>query len=301
MQKKLFLLLSACFILNNFSCKQRTIRSSVKNTGSLTKLSDFLAVAKILTKGEANCTGSVISRAPLRVLTAAHCIDTTNVAVALGQAGRFNFMDTDIVINEEKYRPLSIYLMKESHPKGFSKAGSEYFSKFFNARYDVAVYEFGENISLPKVVTINRDGNYNDNVLVIGFGTHFTGKIIKSEDGSDIPESTNGEFRSGTNTIDQRDKDFIYLSSKGIAVAGYAPPPNDKETVSLSGDSGGPLLDKNERVIGVLNGGYPPGQKSIEDPTQEDDFQGKFWSRYVDLSRKEIYTSIQPFLEKKFE
>lgn len=259
---------SPLFIVNG----QSTNDPRVKKVLLYSKSGDFID----------RCTGVFISQTTL--LTAAHCVSNRQFG-ADGRVGKVILEDT----NETslKFTPHPQYVMPTGLI-GFFQNGLDV-AKASNSEYDLAVIEFpARERSLTK---IGRKGQAGDTVTVIGYGdTEQVTTAVRAKYKNMEPQQREKymrqtfNLRSALTKIERYDqRGYLHL----------IPASKNQGSFPAFGDSGGPLLNDKNEIIGVASCMAPT---NLIAGAQRDILSGDWRGVYTDLTTQSSKDFVNNYL-----
>jgi V8-like Glu-specific endopeptidase len=189
---------------------------------SVANTSDYTGVGMVILPGGSGlCTGTVVSEHA--VLTAAHC-------TVEGEGGRFEFR-----ANGHTYSTYEVQHTGQGVVESTDDIAIMYFSEKIATRGTDEIYGFSDSISA------------GDTISLVGYGCN------------DLTARTGaGVKRFGTNKVsDVTDFiEFLSPSGSGHAIANTRGITSyDNTAASCFGDSGGPALNTDNKIVGVTHAG----------------------------------------------
>ena len=229
-------------VTGSISCRPRVkANSDVKVTNGIK--TDKLPAVTCLNVGFGCCTGVFINETTM--LTAGHCLGENSA--------------DEYTLSVNGTAPTEKHYVASAYPKPWESPGQ-----------DLAILKFPPTVTrslgissfLPISQTAPRPG---DPVTLIGFG---------KTDHSD--NRTKGVKHYGSNNISAIEDWKIYL--RGVSGPTNTPGIN---VVADSGDSGGPLLNASDEIIGVAS--------------MADMIEGEFWATYVSIQNENAKKFLAEF------
>ncbi len=247
-------------------CKNLTSSGSQTKVtnGILSKPHEFKAVQLLITD-QGNCSGTFISDS--KFLTAAHCLkDVKEVKVGEPRLGSPLF-GNKVIAKAESW---------VIHPLFKTDADSP---------YDLAIVTFPKGTSPLGGVKIRKEGvALAEGVMIVGFGNSV---VDREAPNREMLQYGNGFKRYGTNKIESKEGGLLrflgVLSEKEAEKKNLKP---GQRVLSAEGDSGGPMLNAKDEIVGVSSAAEPIITSSGQILN--------YWSLYVDLST----ASSREFLEQ---
>ena len=198
------------------SCSQENSSRPEITNGIVT--TQFPAIVETVFMGRSICTGAFIR--PDVLLTAAHCVAHKDGPLYITQ---LNTASTRIV----------------SHPD---------YADHMDERPDLALIFFSRQVSNATLSIEYSQPAEHAPVAIVGYGGN------QIDDGGKSVGYT-GEKRIGRNVIQSINQNWIIVEgTTNVHPAGAVAATGELASPS-NGDSGGPLLDKDDRIIGVASGG----------------------------------------------
>jgi hypothetical protein len=254
--------------LSGVGCQRPEQSSQVANNGEVVQNPyEDPTVVKLSINGGGTCTGTLMQENRFRfVLTAAHCVyENPNSQKLLSPA------TIKVDINGTNYQAARIV----PHPLYRGEAG-----------YDVAMIFLDQSAAFPKVRVVGAPPKVGDKVKVDGFGVFAMSYVVDDDDGDGVnnrfdycpntPDYERAQIDSKGCSFSQTPENFSYREPigdhrSGIRRSGwneigevtgdrislrktfYNGRTQVNGTQVASGDSGGPLIDTQGRVIGVVS------------------------------------------------
>lgn len=210
----------------------------------------------MIRRGSYRCSGTLIT--PNVVLTAAHC-----VFEASKRAYRVDVETQEGVLKSDTF------VFPDFNPDERDPVKRH--------RHDLALIRLSKALSITPRKLAAAAPMVNDALVIVGYGQ--TG-MAKFGNGS-------GYKRFGSNTVANLDSNFIYFD--GLAASDPGRP--GVLSSAYHGDSGGPVMDKNGELMGVISWG-------TSDKVFERDGETMTTSVAVDITTEESRSFIQTTLEK---
>lgn len=251
-------------LLSTFACKSTNKLDSQLDVtnGILSQNNEYKAVMLLMTDS-GKCSGVFVN--DHQYLTAAHCVrDAKEVKVGEPRLGAPLFGNKVLATAESWV----------IHPQFKSDADS---------RYDLAIVRFPKGTSMLGKITINTQGvQLAQQIVIVGYGNSAIERQV--QDGQTV-QYGQGFKRYGTNKIE--DKSGGLLRFLGVLSEKDAERRNFKagqKVLSAEGDSGGPMLNANNEIVGISSAAEPIiGSGQVLN----------YWSLYVDLSSESSRSFLQ--------